>query len=283
MRLALLTSIAMLAFAANSILNRLGVAGAGMDPMAFAAVRVLAGAAMLWLLLRLRRPGTVSEPKGRLAGVIGLSAYLIGFSLAYVGLQAGLGALILFGCVQITMFAGALWSAEPVPTRRWIGAGLAFAGLAFLLSPGVGAPSLPHAALMAIAGLGWGIYSLAGRGQADALAATAANFLATAPVVLLIAGALHLLGPGLAMPPEGVALAILSGAVTSGLGYALWYSVLPGLGASRAAVAQLSVPVITALIGTALLGEAISLRFAVCALLVLGGVALALLRPKGAA
>lgn len=283
MRLALLTLIAMLAFAANSILNRLGVAEAGMDPMAFAAVRVLSGAAMLWLLLRLRGPKPVSEPKGRLAGVIGLSAYLIGFSLAYAGLQAGLGALILFGCVQITMFAGALWSAEPVPARRWIGAGLAFAGLLFLLSPGIGAPSLPHAALMAIAGLGWGIYSLAGRGQADALAATAANFLATAPVVVLIAGALHLLGPGLALPSNGVVLAVLSGAVTSGLGYALWYSVLPGLGASRAAVAQLSVPVITALIGTALLGEAITLRFAICALLVLGGVALALLRPKGAA
>jgi len=276
MRLLLLTALAMLAFAANSILTRLGVTGTGMDPLAFATVRVLAGAVMLRLLLWRRPVRPAQVQKGRLAGVVGLSTYLVGFSLAYVALDAGLGALILFGSVQITMFAGAVVRAEPVPTLRWVGAGLALAGLVLLLSPGVSAPSLPHAALMAAAGVGWGIYSLAGQGQTDALAATTANFLATAPLILAVALVLHVLGPGLGAPPAGTALAILSGAVTSGLGYALWYSLLPDLGAARAAVAQLTVPLITALGGAAILGEAISLRFALAAALVLGGVILAL-------
>lgn len=284
MRLILLTALAMLAFAANSVLTRLGVTGAGMDPVAFAAVRVTAGALTLWLLLRLRSARPPVAPTGRIAGAGGLAAYLIGFSLAYVSLGAGLGALILFGTVQITMFAGAVLKAETVPPRRWAGATLAFAGLVLLLSPGVTAPSLPHAALMAMAGIGWGIYSLAGRGQADALAATTINFLLTAPLILLLAAALQVWGPGLAAPPLGIALAILSGAVTSGMGYALWYSLLPTLGATRAAVAQLTVPLITALAGVVILGEAISLRFAVAALLVLGGVLLALRtgnKPQG--
>jgi drug/metabolite transporter (DMT)-like permease len=180
--------------------------------------------------------------------VLGLSAYLIGFSLAYRGLDAGTGALVLFGMVQVTMFAGALLSREAVPVRRWAGAGLGAGRAGADRAPG---RRLLPLALMAVAGVGWGVYSLAGRGATDPLAATAWNFLLAVPLVLPFG-----LGAGTA-PPDGDrgGAGVVSGAVTSGLGYALWYAVLPRLGAARAAVAQLTVPVIAALGGAVLLAE----------------------------
>ena len=225
---------------------------------------------MLAVLVRWQRGG-LGWPglRGRVAGVLGLSAYLIGFSLAYRGLDAGTGALVLFGTVQVTMFAGALVSREAVPGRRWAGAGLALGGLAVIAAPGAAAV-LP-VLLMTAAGVGWGIYSLAGRGAVDPLVATAWNFFLSVPLVLA-AGLMS----GVALPDgTGLALAALSGAVTSGLGYALWYAILPALGAARAAVAQLTVPVIAALGGAALLAEVPGLRFWLAAVLVLGGVGLA--------
>lgn len=270
MQLFLLTALTMVAFAANSVLNRWAVGPGHVGAVEFACIRVLAGAAMLAILV-LHQRGSLVWPgrKGRLGGVLGLSAYLIGFSLAYRGLDAGTGALVLFGTVQVTMFAGALLSGEVVPLRRWAGAGLALSGLALIAAPG--AVAMVPLALMAIAGLGWGIYSLAGRGAADPLAATAWNFLLSLPLVLPVG-----LATGLSAPDAlGTVLAIVSGAVTSGLGYALWYRVLPQLGAARAAVAQLSVPVIAALGGAAIMGEVPSPRFWAAASLVLGGVALA--------
>ncbi len=274
MRLILLTALAMCAFAANSVLNRMAVGAGLIDPITFAVVRLMAGAVTLGVLVWVRRAitGGVVWPgwAGRGAGVAGLLLYLVGFSLAYVGLHAGLGALILFGVVQITMFAGALAAREMVPGQRWAGAGLAFGGLVVLLWP-VGADVSPwHAGLMAMAGVGWGIYSLAGRGAGDPLAATAANFVLAVPLVVMVV-------PWVPWEsaPQGVWLALLSGAVTSGLGYALWYALLPGLGAARAAVAQLTVPVLAAGAGLVLLDEALSWRFLLAAGLVLGGVALA--------
>ena len=269
MRLVGLTFVTMLAFAGNSLLTRMAVGQGLIDPFGFAAVRVVAGALVLGVLVLWRGrvwPGWA----GRGAGVGGLTLYLLGFSSAYAGLDAGIGALILFGSVQITMFAGAVMGSEAVPGRRWAGALVAFGGLVVLLAPAGVVPSLWHAGLMATAGLGWGVYSLAGRRQADALAATAANFVLSVPLVV----ALALVMPGAwtgAWTGAGVGLAALSGAVTSGLGYALWYAILPGLGASRAALAQLTVPVIAAAGGLAL-GEAVSWRFALAAGLVLGGV-----------
>lgn len=270
-RLLLLTALVMTAFAANSVLNRMAVGPGLIDPLVFAALRVLAGAGVLALLATLRGGWRIAGP-GRSAGVFGLSLYLLGFSLAYLALDAGTGALILFGTVQVTMFAGALIGGEAVPPRRWAGAALALAGLALLVAPGVGAAPPAGAALaMVAAGVGWGVYSLAGRGAGDPLGATAANFLLSVPVVAGLA--LLLSGAALAAASaEGVALAILSGAVTSGLGYALWYAVLPSLGAARGAVAQLTVPVIAATGGAALLAEPLGLRFALAAALVLGGV-----------
>jgi len=277
MRLALLTLLTMIAFAANSVLNRQGVAGGQIGAAEFAAVRLLSGAGMLLALVGLRTAvrGTAIWPgrRGRLVGSLSLLAYLFGFSLAYRSLPAGAGALILFGTVQITMFAGAVLGGEEVPGRRWAGAGLAFSGLCLLLAPGGTGLSLPHAAAMALAGAGWGVFSLSGRGQADALGATAWNFGLALPLGL----ALALAAPADQVPtPTGLWLAVLSGAVSSGLGYALWYRILPWLGASRAAVAQLTVPVLAALGGSLLLHEALTLRFALAAALVLGGVGLAL-------
>jgi drug/metabolite transporter (DMT)-like permease len=270
MRLFLLTALTMLAFAANSVLNRWAVGPGHIGAVEFAVIRLVSGAAMLAALVLWQRGGLVWPGlRGRGAGVLGLSAYLIGFSLAYRGLDAGTGALILFGMVQVTMFAGALWSREAVPGWRWAGAGLALGGLALIAAPG--AVGLGPVALMAAAGVGWGVYSLAGRGATDPLVATAWNFLLSVPLVLPIAVAAGLQGPD----PTGVALAVVSGAVTSGMGYALWYAVLPRLGAARAAVAQLTVPVIAALGGAVLLAEAPGLRFWAAAVLVLGGVVLA--------
>ena len=269
MRLLLLTALAMTAFAANSLLNRAAVGSGLVDPFTFAAIRVASGAAVLLVLVRLR-----SRPlpwRGRLVPVLALTAYMLGFSAAYLGLAAGTGALILFGTVQVTMFTGALRAGESLPMRRWIGAGLALTGLAALLLPGAGAvPALPPALAMVAAGIGWGIYSLSGRAGTDPLAATAANFTLALPLVLL-----PLLASAPQVDPAGIALAVASGAIASGLGYALWFAVVPQLGAARAAVAQLSVPVIALAGGALLLAEMPRPAVILAALLVLAGVALA--------
>jgi drug/metabolite transporter (DMT)-like permease len=272
MRLFWLTSLAMLAFAANSVLNRMAVAEAGMDPVDFAVLRLLAGAVALAALVVLRQGPVWPGWAGRGAGVLGLLLYLFGFSLAYVDLAAGVGALVLFAMVQITMFGGAVLAREPVPLSRWLGAGLAFCGLVWLVSPFGQAVAVFPALLMTVAGIGWGVYSLAGRAARDPLAATAANFCLAVPVVLAVAvWRLDLA----ALTGAGVAMAVVSGAVTSGLGYALWYSVVPQLGAARAGVAQLSVPILAALAGALWLAEPLGWRFVVASLLVLGGVAVA--------
>ena len=272
MRLLGLTCLAMLAFAANSVLNRMAVGSGRIDPVVFAVVRLATGAAVLGGLLVWRGaiwPGWA----GRVPGVAGLLVYLFGFSAAYLALDAGTGALILFGVVQITMFAGAWLSGEALPARRMVGAAGALIGLALLLAP-KGGEAVPVAA-MAVAGIGWGIYSLAGRRQSDALAATAWNFVLAVPVGL---GVL-LVWPG-QWSGAGAALAMLSGGVTSGLGYAVWYAVVPQLGAGRAAVAQLSVPLVAAAGGFVAMGEVPGPRFWLAAALVLAGVAWALGRGR---
>jgi drug/metabolite transporter (DMT)-like permease len=278
MRLFMLTALTMVAFAANSVLNRWAVAPGHIGAMEFAVLRVLSGAVVLAGLMLWRR-GRVPWAgwQGRIGGVLGLTAYLIGFSLAYLGLDAATGALVLFGMVQVTMFAGAVLAAEPIPPRRWAGAGLALSGLALIALPGGdGVASGGALALMAAAGVGWGLYSLAGRGAADPLGATAWNFILAVPVLAVLGLAL---GTGGATG-TGIGLAIISGGLTSALGYALWYAILPALGATRAAVAQLSVPVLAALGGALLLAEVPGLRFWVATALVLGGIALATLARR---
>ena len=284
MRLIAITALVMVAFAANSVLNRAAVGAGQIGALDFALVRAVAGAAVLVLLIRLRH-GRVPllEPRRMLGGLM-LTTYLVGFSVAYLAMDAGLGALILFGAVQVTMFAGALALGERPPARRWIGAALALGGLAWLVWPG-GVVSFPlwSVGAMALAAVGWGIYSLIGRGSADPLGDTGAAFVwatvATFLAVLIQTGGSTVNSATL----PGLALAVISGAVTSGLGYALWYAVLPRIGASVAGLVQLSVPVIAALGGVIFLAEAPSLRMLGAGAVVLGGIAFGLWpqRTKG--
>lgn len=268
MKLALLTALTMVAFAANSVLNRLALADGAIDPASFAALRIASGGAILWAMVLWRR----GKLTFRLGGVLSLVAYMIGFSFAYVSLDTGIGALILFGGVQVTMFLGALIKREPVSFARWSGALIAFAGLIVLVWPAEDAKvPLAGTVLMVVAAVGWGIYSLLGKGAADPIASTASNFVYALPF-----GALALaFAPTLVVSVQGVLLAVLSGAVTSGLGYALWYTILPRMSASLAAIVMLTVPVIATAGGVVFLGETVGLRFAIATGLVLGGVLVA--------
>lgn len=275
LRLVLLTALVMTAFAANSVINRLALAEGAIGPGAFAAIRLASGAAALCLLVLVSCKKMAWFRPGRIWPVLGLAVYVGGFSFAYVAIDAGLGALILFGVVQMTMFAGALWAREAISAQKWTGAGVAFAGLVWLLWPsGAGAPPLVAALLMAAAGVGWGLYSLIGRKVADPLAETATNFALATPI-----------GLALWFQPvsvefvtlSGAGLAMLSEIVTSGLGYALWYRVLPELPASVAAIAQLTVPPIAMAGGLVFLAEPLTWRFVFASVLVLGGVAYSVL------
>lgn len=276
MRLFLLTALTMCAFAANSILNRLAIDSGASDPAGFAVVRVLAGAVVLAVLVRLHAGQLPLRNRRRLVGAGSLSLYMIGFSIAYLTLDAGLGALILFGVVQITMFAVTSVVGNRPTSRQIGGATIALAGLAYVLWPsGTVQVNPAGAVLMAAAGIGWAVYSLAGRSEPDALAGTAANFVVALPVTGLV---LLSIGSGWQISAQGFVLAALSGGVTSGLGYALWYRVLPQLAPAIAAVVQLSVPVIAIAGGVVLLGEVASLRLILGSGMVLGGIALAVLR-----
>lgn len=271
----------MVAFAANSVLNRLALANGEIDPISFANIRLMSGAITLALLALTLRGNLRLLAPFRIVGVATLLLYIFGFSVAYVSLDAGLGALILFGVVQITMFSGGLLTGERPPVLRWTGAALAFAGLAWLLWPSENTEiSLLHAGFMALAGIGWGLYSLAGRKESDALQGTAANFIFAAPIGIAL---VQFLPTNLEPTPTtmtGILLAIVSGGITSGLGYALWYAILPKIQASLAAVAQLTVPIIATAGGIVFIGETMTLRFALATGLVLGGVALSALAGR---
>lgn len=276
MQVFLLTTLTMVAFAANSILNRFAVAGNLADPGAFALLRLFAGAAMLVCLVLWQHKPLPLFHRQRIVGAGALSLYMVAFSLAYLSLDAGLGALILFGVVQITMFGWTAISGAPPTGRQIIGALVAFAGLTWILWPAGGVRvDLVGAGLMGLAGLGWAAYTLAGRLETDALSATSANFVMALPVS---AAAILMLGTSLALTWEGVTLAVISGAVTSGLGYALWYRLVPRLGSARAATVQLSAPAIAVLAGVLLLGEDLPLRLLLGGVLLLGGIALSIRR-----
>jgi len=266
-----LTAVAMLAFAANSLLCRLALQQDRIDPASFGAVRLLAGALVLALVMRALRQRVLGNGDWRSAAL--LFAYVALFSFAYVSLPAGTGALILFGAVQLSMLGAGLLAGERFAPMGWLGLALACAGLVVLLLPGAAAPSLFGAVLMAGAGVAWGGYSLRGRGAGDPLAATAASFIRAAPMGVMLALLFVL---RLHADAVGVGLAIASGALTSGLGYVVWYAALRRLSALRAAVVQLSVPLIAAVGGVLLLGEDFSLRLGVAALAILGGIALVL-------
>jgi drug/metabolite transporter (DMT)-like permease len=265
-----LTGLAMVAFAANSLLCRAALRDAHIDPATFGAIRVTAGALVLALALRLRSRPT-AQPDWRAAAM--LFAYVAAFSFAYLTLPAGTGALILFGAVQLTMFAVGLVRGERFAPRGWAGLALAVAGFVVLVLPGVAAPPPAGAALMAVAGVAWGAYSLRGRGVPDPLAATASNFLRAMPLALVL-GLVFIARAHADL--AGVLLAIASGALTSGLGYVIWYAALRGLSSLQAASVQLSVPVIAAVAGALWLDEAFTVRLLIAVVAILGGIGLVL-------
>jgi len=266
-----LTVVAMVAFAANSVLCRLALGAGLIDAASFATVRTISGAVLLAAILLLRQKKVAARPDWR--SVVALYLYMVFFAFAYLSLSAGTGALILFGAVQLTMFTVALRSGEHFPLVSWAGLALAIAGLVYLVSPGLTAPDPLGAALMTIAGISWGAYSLVGRSAKDPVEATAHNFLYAVPLV--VATSLVFIGD-LAVTAAGAAYAVVSGAVASGVGYVIWYTALRGLTGTGAATVQLSVPVIAAIGGVILLSETVTLRLVVASAATLGGVALVL-------
>ena len=282
LRIVALTALAMLAFAGNSLLCRATLAGGTIDAASFTTVRLISGALALWLIVRLRTGAgaAAGDGMGHWGSALALFVYAAAFSFAYVDLSAATGALLLFGAVQATMIGRGLMRGERLRPRQWIGLCVAIAGLVTLLLPGLSAPSPRAAALMLSAGVAWGVYSLRGARGGDPLRETAGNFLRAAPfaVALSVATLGHWHGSA-----TGLGLAIASGALTSGIGYAIWYTALPALKAAQAASVQLTVPLIAALGAVVLLDEPMSLRLFAAAVAIVGGVALVILTGRRSA
>ena len=280
------TGFALLAFAANSVLCRLALGRAAIDAASFTGIRLAAGACVLLLITAAVERRAPAFRRGNAASALLLFLYAAAFSYAYNGLGAGAGALILFGSVQATMILFALGSGERPHVLEWAGLGLALSGLVYLVFPGLqSAPPLLSSMLMAVAGLAWGLYSLRGRGAKNPLEETTKNFVLALPLALVIN---LLMLKDAHVSRAGVALAVLSGALASGVGYVVWYAALSGLTATRAATVQLAVPVLAAAGGVLFLSERISLRLVLAGVVILGGVGLALLgrsqsrQPKAA-
>jgi drug/metabolite transporter (DMT)-like permease len=278
MRVAALTLLAMLAFAGNSLLCRMALKHTTIDPASFTSIRIVSGAAVLWLIAG-ARPGTGAAagrggPTGNWVSAFALFVYAAAFSFSYVSLSAATGALLLFGAVQATMIGCALWAGERLRLRQGAGLALALSGLVGLLLPGLAAPPLTGSLLMLAAGVAWAIYSLRGKGAGDPLRVTGGNFQRAVVPALALGG---IMIPWATLDRGGVGYALASGTLASGLGYAIWYTALPGMSVTSAATAQLSVPVIAAIGGVVLLDEPMTLRLAVAALAILGGIALVLI------
>lgn len=274
-RLFILTLAAMIAFASNSLLCRLALKQTGIDAPSFTFVRIVSGAVVLWLIVKMRKVDW--REAGNWPSALALFTYAAAFSFAYMSLSAGTGALLLFGAVQATMILWGLRKGEPLHALQVVGLIIAVIGLVVLVFPGLSTPSLSGSILMLGAGVAWGIYSLRGKRGGDPTAATAGNFLravpfATALIVILLNST--------RLDRAGIGYAVVSGAITSGLGYVIWYSALPGLKAASAATVQLSVPVLAAAGGILLLGEPLTWRFLVASMAILGGIALVVIETR---
>ena len=269
LKTATLTALAMIAFAGNSLLCRLALKSTAIDAASFTTVRMLSASLVLGLLIGFKP--SVYRSNGNWPSALALFAYAAGFSFAYIHLSAGTGALLLFGAVQATMIGVGIYRGERLAGRRLVGFILAIAGLVFLLLPGLSAPPMPSAISMAVAGIAWGVYSLRGKGVGNPVAATAGNFLRTLPMTAALS---LLMVRQMSWAVDGLLYAVLSGALTSGLGYAIWYGVLPSLKSTTAATVQLSVPVIAAAGGVLLLGEPLGWRLMVASCAILVGILL---------
>ncbi len=271
----LLTAFALCMFAANSLLCRMALGAGLVDAASYSTIRIAAGAIILFVIVAGRDRNL--RQGGDWPSAFFLFLYAVPFSFAYNGLSTGTGALILFGCVQLTMLLAAWRGGERPSLAQWAGLALAFGGLVYLVLPGLQAPPTLPAALMAIAGMAWGAYTLRGRGAGDPLLRTAGNFTRAVPMVMLASGVaiaqLH-------VQWKGAVLAALSGAVSSALGYVTWYAALKHLSTTRADILQLLVPVLAAMAGVLVLAEPLGLRLALATLLVVGGLGLTLQRGR---
>ena len=268
-RLVALTVLAMIAFAGNSLLCRIALRDTGIDAASFTTIRLVSGAVVLWLVVRTKHSGSTGS--GNWLSALALFAYAAGFSFAYLSLAAGTGALLLFGAVQATMIGYGIRSGESLRRLQVAGLALASGGLVGLLLPGLSAPPLHGSLLMLGAGIAWGVYSLRGKGAGDPTRVTAGNFLRAAPIAAALS--VFMLDSA-ALDGAGIGYAIASGALTSGLGYAIWYTVLPALKATHAATIQLSAPAIAAAGGILFLGEPVTLRLVLASAAILGGIAM---------
>lgn len=276
LRIFALTALAMIAFAANSILARMALTGGDIRPWAFTAIRIISGAVCLALIIG----PTKTLRQGSWNAALALLLYGAFFSYAYISLSAGTGALILFAAVQITMIGGGLWAGERLRVLQWLGLAMAMGGLVYLMLPSIAPPSPIGAAMMALAGLGWGLYSLMGRGKGDPTALTAGNFLRAAMICAGLTLPLLWLLPETKLELQGILLALTSGILTSGLGYVIWYMALKHLTATRAGIAQLTVPIIAAIGGMLFIAEPFTARFFIAMCATLAGVGLATISPK---
>ena len=274
-RVVALTSLTMIAFAGNSVLCRIALKDTSIDAASFTTIRLISGAMMLWLIVQMRS-GTRSG-RGNWSSALALIVYAIAFSYAYVSLSTASGALLLFGAVQATMIGYGIWTGERLRRLQLLGLLLAFGGLVGLFLPGLTAPPLVGSLLMLGAGVAWGVYSLRGKGAGDPTRVTAGNFMRAVPVTVALS--VFTLGSA-SLDAAGFWYAVASGALASGMGYALWYTVLPALKATHAATVQLSVPVIAAVGGVLFLGEPITLRLTLASTAILGGIALVILERR---
>lgn len=274
-----LTTLAVTAFAGNSLLCRLALKQTGIDAASFTAIRLISGALVLWLVTR--RRSSTEAGQGNWLSALALFFYAATFSFAYVSLPVGTGALILIGSVQATMIGYGIWSGERLRTLQLAGLALALGGLLGLLLPGVSAPPLGGSVLMLVAGMSWGIYSLRGKGVGDPTRVTAGNFMRAAPLAMALS-LFMLMFKGASLDTAGFWYALTSGALTSGIGYVIWYAALPALKVTHAATVQLSVPVIAALGGIVFLGEPITLRLGLASVALLGGIALVVMQKRAA-
>ena len=274
-RIFILTLLAMVAFAGNSLLCRLALKHTSIDAATFTLIRLVAGASALWLIATLHQGNPLRA--GNWPSALALFVYAAAFSFAYMTLSAGTGALLLFAAVQATMMIWGLRQGERFHARQWLGLSVALSGLIALLFPGLAAPSLGGSTLMLGAGVAWGIYSLRGKTASDPVSTTAGNFLRAVPMAVVLSIAFL---PRSSLDRAGIVCALLSGAIASGVGYAIWYTALPGLKAASAATVQLSVPVLAAIGGIILLGELVTLRFVLASVATLGGIALVIVEKR---
>lgn len=272
------TTLALIAFAANSVICRLALKDEAIDPGTFTLIRLSSGAVVLLFLVFLSKKRRREKSKGSWASAAMLFLYAAAFSYAYVSLDTGIGALIVFGVVQITMITSSLASGYRMTNFEWMGIILALAGFLYLLLPGASAPSISGFFLMTLSGIGWGMYSLRGKKSKDPLVDTAYNFLRSLPFLIIL---FYFLAEEGHYSSKGVLLALLSGIVTSGIGYTIWYLALRGLNSIQASIVQLLVPVLAAIGGVVFVGELISFRLMAAALMILGGILLIILKTPG--